>query len=187
LCDADLLGELKAADALPRRDQQIHGVNPLVQRDFGPLEDGAGANGEVGQASVAAVEAALAGADALGLVASRTDYSVRPAPRLEIGAGALGVGEHLEQFEGANGGLGHGLVHAQFLQSASGDFFDVAKRFVIAVTERSALQHRLQLRAMRKQRVDDCASLFAGKVNVMHHLISPSKPQGYPHDQKIST
>lgn len=51
LSDPVLIGELQARDALPRRDEQIHGVEPLMERNFGPLEDGAGADGEVREGS----------------------------------------------------------------------------------------------------------------------------------------
>lgn len=111
LRDADLRVKLDAADALAGRDKQIHRVEPLVQRYFGSLENGPGANGEIEQTSIAAVEAALAGADAIDLATRRAGGPVRPALRLEIGAGALLIGEHLEQLECAYGGLGHGVKY----------------------------------------------------------------------------
>ena len=38
LCDADLLAQLQRANSLARGDEQVHRVNPLVQRDFGCAE-----------------------------------------------------------------------------------------------------------------------------------------------------
>lgn len=107
LRDADLRMKLDAADAFAGRDEQIHCVNPLVQWDVRALEDGSGSDGEIEQAGVAAVEAALAGADAHRLAARRAGGPVRPAPRLEIDAGALLIGEHLKQFKSADGGFTH--------------------------------------------------------------------------------
>src|SRR6185437_558572 len=46
LCDANLFRELQATDALPRRHEQIHRIEPLVQRNFAALENGSGADGE---------------------------------------------------------------------------------------------------------------------------------------------
>src|SRR5207249_2934249 len=105
---ADLLRELEGRDALPRRDEEIHRVEPLVQRDVAALEDGPRADGEVLPAFVAAVEPALARGDALTLRADRAAGSIRPEPRLEVEPGRLGVGEHLEELEG---GDGHAVRH----------------------------------------------------------------------------
>ena len=60
LRDPYLFRELKRGYALTRRDEQVHGINPLVQRDVAALEYRAGAHREVLPALVAAVEAALA-------------------------------------------------------------------------------------------------------------------------------
>jgi len=98
----DLAVKLDAADTLPARDEQIHRIQPLVQRHLRPLEDGPSADGEVEQTGVAAVVTALAHADALRLVAGRADGPVRPALPLEVEAGAFLIREHLEQLEGAD-------------------------------------------------------------------------------------
>lgn len=107
LRDPDLLRQLKAGNALPGRDQQIHGVEPLVQRDMAALEDGRGANGEVRLAGIAAVEAALARGDPLGLVAGRADGAVRPPLTLHVDPRGFRVGEHLEKLERGDRGLAH--------------------------------------------------------------------------------
>ena len=109
LSDADLRVKLDAADTLTGRDEQIHGIEPLVQRHLGPLENRACANGEIEQAGIASVEAALARPDALRLAASWAGGPVRPAPRLEIRASALLIGEHLEQFKCADRGFAHAM------------------------------------------------------------------------------
>src|SRR5215212_8345917 len=59
LSDTDLLRKLHGGDALARRDDEVHRVNPLVQRNVRALEDRAGADGEIRLALVAAIEAAL--------------------------------------------------------------------------------------------------------------------------------
>lgn len=110
LCHADLRVQLQAADALPRRNEQIHGIEPLVQRHLRPLKDRIRADGEVGQAGVTAVESALADADPLGFATGRAGGPVRPALRFEVEARAFLIGEHLEQFEGGNCGLAHCLA-----------------------------------------------------------------------------
>ena len=107
LRDPNLLRQLKAGNALPGRDQQIHGVEPLVQRDMAALEDGRGADGEVRLTGVAAVAAALARGDPLGLVAGWTDGSVRPPLGLHVDPRGLRIGEHLEKLERGDRGLAH--------------------------------------------------------------------------------
>ena len=104
---ADLLRQLKAADPLAGRDEHIHGVNPLVQGDVRPLKDRARADGEVRLAGVAAIEAALAGRDALRLVAAGANRPIRPTLAFHVDPRGLRVGEHLEQFKGGDGGLAH--------------------------------------------------------------------------------
>jgi hypothetical protein len=78
LGDADFLRELEAADALPRRHEQIHRVDPLVQRNMRPLKDGASSHREILPAGVAAVEPALPRRNALALD-RRPDTSARSA------------------------------------------------------------------------------------------------------------
>ena len=107
LRDPNLLRQLHRRDALAGRDEQIHGVEPLVQRDMAALEDGRGANGEVRLAGIAAVEAALARGDPLGLVAGRADGAVRPPLTLHVDPRGFRVGEHLEKLERGDRGLAH--------------------------------------------------------------------------------
>ena len=107
LRDPDLLRQLKAGNALSGRHQQIHGVEPLVQRDMAALEDGRGADGEVRLAGVAAVVAALACGDPLGLVTGRANGAVRPPLALHVDPSGFRVGEHLEKLECGDRGLAH--------------------------------------------------------------------------------
>src|SRR5579864_100358 len=109
LRDADFLGELQAADALARRDEQVHGVEPLVQWNVAALHDRAGANSEVLRALVAAVVAVLARRDPVQTSADRATRTGGPQPRLKVDAGRLVVREHLEQLECADGGV---VVHS---------------------------------------------------------------------------
>lgn len=87
LCDAYLLGELQAADALAGRHEQIHGIDPFVQRDVRPLEDRAGPNGEIFFALVAAVVPALASSDAFADATDGALWAVRPEPRADSASG----------------------------------------------------------------------------------------------------
>lgn len=105
---AYLFRQLHRADALAGRDQQVHGVNPLVERDLGALENGSRADREIEvPTGVAAVEPSLADGDTRFLPAVGTNRTVRPEPTFEIQPRRFVVGEQLEEFEGANGGLAH--------------------------------------------------------------------------------
>lgn len=103
LRDAYLFGELQAADALARRDEQIHGIQPLVQRDVRPLEYRAGAHSEILFALVATVVTASPLRDALAKAAHGTLAAVRPQARFEVSPRRLLVGEHGEQLVSADG------------------------------------------------------------------------------------
>lgn len=114
LRDPDLFRQLQAADSLAGGDQQVHRVDPLIQRDFRPLEDRSRAHREIEVAGVAVVEAgALAAADSFPL-AVRAPRTVRPQPVLQILPRGLGRWEQLEEFEGADGGLAHGSIVAEY-------------------------------------------------------------------------
>lgn len=108
LCDADLFAELNRADALARRDEQVHRIEPLVQRDVRPLKDGAGADGEILRAGVTTVIAVLADADALTARADWTFNAIRPEARLQVEARRFLIGEQLEKLERADGDI---VVH----------------------------------------------------------------------------
>src|SRR5690606_10228445 len=107
LRDADCLRQLRARNAHSRRFEQIHRIEPLVQRNLRPLEYRVRADGKIEQAGVAAVIAALAGADTLALSAGRANGPIWPAAGLEIVPRTLLIGEKLEKLECADRGLTH--------------------------------------------------------------------------------
>lgn len=104
---ADLRGQLKTADTLAGRDQQIHGVEPLMERDVRPLEDGPRPHGEVALTGITAIEAALARRDALGLTTGGTDGPLGPTLAFHVSPRRFRVGEHLKKLEGRDRGFGH--------------------------------------------------------------------------------
>src|SRR5207248_543739 len=114
LGDVNLFGQLHGRDALTRRHEQVHRVNPLVQRNLGPLEDGARSNSEVKVAGVAVVEAfSRPGRNPLRF-AIGTNRAIRPQPAFQILAGAGFVREGFEEFESAYGALAHVSIVAEY-------------------------------------------------------------------------
>jgi hypothetical protein len=71
LRDADFLCQLHRRNALARRHNEIHRVNPILQRNVRPLENRPGANREIFLALVAAIEAILADRDPVASPANR--------------------------------------------------------------------------------------------------------------------
>src|SRR5215218_3204879 len=107
LRNADFLRQLQAAYPLPCRDEQVHRIDPLVQRDMRPFHDRPGANREVLLALAAAVIAALACRDALAETADRATRAVRPQPAFEPQPTGFRVRDHLEKLVRGNGPLAH--------------------------------------------------------------------------------
>ncbi len=99
LGNADLGRELHRRNALARGDEQVHRVDPLMQRDMRAFHDGAGADGEVFLALVAAVVAALARRDAITGAANRAARAVRPQAALKPDARRFCIWDHLEKLE----------------------------------------------------------------------------------------
>src|SRR5208282_4165027 len=99
LRDTNLLRQLHRRDSLSSRDQQVHRVKPLVQGNVRPLENGSRSDREIEVTSVAAVEAALAGCDALQALARRANRTVLPEPRFEVEPCGLSIREHLEKLK----------------------------------------------------------------------------------------
>ncbi len=112
LRDADLRVKLDAGDTLARRNEQIHGIKPLIERHLGPLEYRAGADGENQQVRVAAIEASALWVrpDALCFAASGAGGAIRPPLPLEIDPCAFLVWKSLEKLQQADGGLAHLLA-----------------------------------------------------------------------------
>ena len=120
LPDADLLGQLHRRDALASGDQQIHGIEPFVQRNMRPLEHRSGTDGEIQFAGVAAVEPALARGDVPRGFAGWTDRSVRPKARLQKQPRRLGIREHLENLKRANCAFAHVRILDNSLEFVKG-------------------------------------------------------------------
>lgn len=112
LGNADLLGELHRGDALACRNDEIHRIDPLMQRNMRPFEDRAGANGEILLAMIAAIVAALADSDPIAHAANGTKRTFGPKPAFEVHPCTLLVREHLEKLKGRNRALAHGLTHS---------------------------------------------------------------------------
>lgn len=107
LRNSDLLGELKAADALTRCDQQIHCVNPLMKWNVAALENGSGANGEFQRTGVAIEVPVAQSVDSVFALAFRAYRAIRPQARLQVESRCFLIGEGLEELERADRGSGH--------------------------------------------------------------------------------
>src|SRR5271157_856342 len=78
LSNPDLFSKLHGTDTLPRRDQQVHSVNPFVERHMRTPENGSGADRKIKLTSIAAIEAILAGSEAVTRLTGRTNRSIFP-------------------------------------------------------------------------------------------------------------
>ena len=110
LGNANLFRQLQARDALPSGYEQVHGIEPLVQRNMAALEDRSCADREVKGTGIAAIEANLGLlADAFTALALRAERAIGPEARFQIDPRRLGGREHLEKMEGADRGFTHRL------------------------------------------------------------------------------
>ena len=107
LLHTNLFGDLHGRDALAGRDEQVHRIEPLVERDVRPLEDRASTDRKVKLALIAAVEASLTGRDAVLTGAGWADDAFRPEARLQVEPRCLLIGEHLEELKGTDGRTAH--------------------------------------------------------------------------------
>src|SRR5260370_6063694 len=114
LGDPDFLGELYRRDALPRRDEQVRRVNPLVQRDMPAVIERARPHREIFQALVAAVVAALACPDPIASAANRTARAIRPETAFQPYPSCFLIGDQLKKLEGRNGAAAH-VLGSRFL------------------------------------------------------------------------
>ena len=116
LGDADLFRQLHRRDSLARRNQQVHGIEPLVQWNLRALHHCSGADCEVKGAHQAAIVAVLAGraasqnTDTLTQQAHRADRAVWPDSIFEVDPRRLLIREQGKKLEGADGGAAH-LFH----------------------------------------------------------------------------
>src|SRR5208282_1230386 len=108
LSDANLLRQLQARDTLPCGYEQVHRVEPFVQRNVAPLEDRACADREIEGAGIAAIKANLGLlANALMALALRAERAVRPEPRFQVQSRRLRRRKHLEKLKDADCAFAH--------------------------------------------------------------------------------
>ena len=110
LRDADFLGELHRRNPLARGDDEVHRVDPLMQRDVGALHNRASADSEIFLALVAAVVSAFAGRNPLAETTNRAARAVRPEAAFKPYPPRFCIGNKLEKLEGRNRALAHGLT-----------------------------------------------------------------------------
>lgn len=110
LADADLLRELHRRDALARRHEQVHAVNPFMEGNVAPAKDGTSTHREIQLAGIAAVETVLPRRDPVGCFALGANRAMRPEASLQVGSGRRFIREHGENLEG-----GKRCVHASIL------------------------------------------------------------------------
>lgn len=110
LGNADLLGELHRRNALASSDDEIHSVDPLVQRNMRSLEDRAGADGKILLALIAAVIAALARGNTVASAADGATRAIRPQTTLKPHSSCLSVRHQFEKLKGRNRALAHAIT-----------------------------------------------------------------------------
>src|SRR3990172_2726351 len=128
LGDADLLGQLQRGNALTARYKQVHGINPLLQRNMRPLENSAGANGEILAAGIATVIAILSIRHTFATGADWAFHAVRPKARLQIEPRRFLVGEQLEKLKCADS---QAVVHKSVLRHEVLQIAESLRRCVI--------------------------------------------------------
>jgi hypothetical protein len=99
---------LKGGNSFAGSDEQIHSVEPFVQRNVRTLKNSPGPNSKIYSTGVAAIKAALARGDALGFGTTWAFNAIWPPATLKVKPRRLFIGKHFEQLEGANGNF---VVH----------------------------------------------------------------------------
>ena len=108
LGDADLFRHLHRTNPLPRCDNQVHRVNPFVERHMRPLENRCRANREIQLALVAAVEAnPLASGDPLASDAGRAYRAIRPQQSLKVNPRGFLIRDECKQLKRADRRFAH--------------------------------------------------------------------------------
>jgi hypothetical protein len=111
LRDADLFGELHRTDSFAGRDDEIHRVDPFVQRNVAALEDCSSANRKRELvASVAAVVTVRSGSHSFTAFALRADNAIRPQARLQVEPCGFLIREPLEQLKRADCRFAHAEI-----------------------------------------------------------------------------
>ena len=104
---ADFFGDLHGRDALAGRDEQVHGIQPLVEWDVRPFEDRASTDREIELALITAMKASLARRDAILTGTSWAGNAFRPETAFEVGSRRLFIWEHLEKLKCADSRTAH--------------------------------------------------------------------------------
>jgi len=104
LFNPDLFRQLERRDSLASRQQEVHRIKPLVQRNMRPPEDGSGSHGEVQTAAIAHVKTGLPFAcrDVYCSLAFWAADTAFPQPAFYVYTCAFFVGELLKQLESAD-------------------------------------------------------------------------------------
>lgn len=142
LGDADLFGHLHRTDTFPRRNDQIHRINPFVERYMRPLENRCRPHRKVQRTAVAAIETTLAGSDAFPAQAGRAGCPFRPKSRFQIEPCGFRIRDHGKQLERADCTLAHGSMVANSLTGVKyinpKEKYEIAALYASAVDERDA-------------------------------------------------
>jgi serine/threonine protein kinase len=104
---ADFLGDLHGRYTLAGSDEQIHRIEPFVERDVRPLEDRASTDRKIKLALVAAVKASLARRDAVLTGTGWAGYAFGPETGLKVDSGGFLIRKHLKKLESADRGSAH--------------------------------------------------------------------------------
>lgn len=107
LGNAYLLAQLERRDAFTGRNEQIHRINPFVERNVRPLEDRASSHREIQHTGVTAVETVLTGGNELTAFTSRTSNAVRPQSGFQIEPRGFLVWDQFKQLKRAYCAFAH--------------------------------------------------------------------------------
>lgn len=100
LCNAQVTGQLGAADAFAGVVEHVHCIYPFAEWDIGVFKDGTSTHGELLLAAGAVVGVSVFDAGSYVPTAARALYAVRPAFGFEVVDSGLFAGEFFEECEG---------------------------------------------------------------------------------------
>src|SRR3990170_1219720 len=92
LCDPDFFCQLHRRDTLAGRNEQVHGIDPLVERDVRAFKDRGRADRELdftGVAKVVTFARHFARRDPRTAIARRADWAIDPQAKLQVVAGGF--------------------------------------------------------------------------------------------------